>query len=135
MPGVIANASPSTVMPQTLLMSFSESRDYETLQNTFHDGTRQIGQLALASRKTFKLTSRLTTAQLNAFRTFWSSLNGGLSPFYYYNPYEGSPVGSNYDATGVSTTGRYTVVFRGDWSQSVDMQRTNIPNVEMVEVQ
>ena len=47
---------------------------------------------------------------------FWVAQNGGLTPFAFYNPFEpaaGQPVGSNYDATGSSIQGRYTVVFRG----------------------
>lgn len=134
MPGNISNAAPSSVFPQTLLMSFSESREYAVLKSTMHDGTQITGQLAATSRRTFRLTSKLTSAQLATLRAFWVSLNGGQGVCYFYNPYEGSPVGSNYDATGVSVIGRYTVRFIGDnWSQSTDMQRTTVPNLGLIE--
>ncbi len=135
MPGNIALASSIGVMPQTLCLSFTESQDFLEQRNTYHDGSRQVGQLAQNSRATFKLSRKLTVAQLGTLRSFWEAANGGLSPFYFYNPYEGSPVGSSYDGTGVSTTGRYMVVFKGNWSQSTNMQRTTVPNIELMEVE
>ncbi len=122
-------------MPQTLSTAFTESRVYVDLQNTYHDGARHIGLLAQTSRHTFKLSKRLTAAQLSTLKTFWDSVNGGLTPFYFYNPFAGVPPGSNYDATGVTTTGRYTVVFKGSWSQQTDLSRSTIGNLELVEVQ
>jgi len=63
--------------------------------------------------------------------------DGGLAPFVFYNPEEPAswqPVGSNYDPTGNSTQGRYTVVFRGNWAQTTDLARTNVQGVELVDV-
>lgn len=134
MPGNVGTASPVGVMPQTLCLSFSESRVFEEQDNTYHDGERQVGQLAQTSRRTFKLSSKLTSSQLTTLKTFWDSVEGGLTPFLFYNFFEGTPVGSNYDPTGGNTTGRYTMVFRGNWSQSTEMQRTTVPNLELVEV-
>jgi len=50
-------------------------------------------------------------------------------PFLFYNPAEGA-----YDPTGNSTQGRYTVVFRGNWSQTTGLLRTDVPQVELIEV-
>jgi len=43
-------------------------------------------------------------------------------------------VGSNYDPDGTSTTGQYTVVFRGGWAQELTVGRVNVPQIELVEV-
>ena len=45
-----------------------------------------------------------------------------------------SPTGSNYDPTGNSTVGRYTVVFRGGWQQTTSLTRSNLPQIELAEV-
>jgi hypothetical protein len=134
MPGNIAVASPSVVMPQSLCLSFIESREFPQLENLYHDGTREVGALASSSRKSFKLSRALPPTPLATLKAFWDSVGGGLKPFYFYNPYEGSPVGANYDATGVGTTGRYVVVFQGNWSQNTEITRTTVPNLALIEV-
>lgn len=135
MPGNIAYAAPASVMPQTLCLSFAEARQYATLENTYHDGVYTVGALAATSRRTFKLSKRLNATALATLVAFWNSVGAGLTPFYFYNPFDGSPIGSNYDATGVSTTGRITVRFNGDWAQSTDMARSMIQNLELIEVE
>lgn len=129
MPGSVQNASPSSVMPYSLCTSFSESREYAQLQAQYHDGTTDRFRLAQTSRKTFKLAQRLTAAGAIALKAFWDGQQGGVVPFLFYNLIEGS-----YDASGNSTQGRYTVVFRGNWSQSTGMLRTDVPLIEIVEV-
>jgi hypothetical protein len=52
----------------------------------------------------------------------------GAGPCFFYNLAEGT-----HDATGNSTQGRYTVVFRGNWSQSAGMARTDVPQIELAE--
>ncbi len=86
-------------------------------------------QLAQTSRKTFKLGQRLTPARVAALKAFWDGQQGGVVPFLFYNLAEGA-----YDPTGNSTQGRYTVVFRGNWSQATDIARTNIQALELVGV-
>lgn len=61
-------------------------------------------------------------------------MGGQLQPFIFYNPYEGSPVGSNYDSTGVNTTGRYICAFRNNWQQSTGMLRTDASNFELIQL-
>ena len=76
----------------------------------------------------------MTATQLAALASFFEAHGGGLTPFYFYNPWEATPIGSNYDATGASLTGRYTVVFRGDWQQTTGLARTDVPQLQLVEV-
>jgi hypothetical protein len=137
MPGNIANAAPSGVMPATLCTAFTEEREYAQLQNQYHDGTVQRSQLAQTSRRTFRLSKRLSASVLSVLYSFWVSQKGGLTPFAFYNPFEvtsGQQIGSNYDPTGNSTQGRVTVVFRGPWAQATDLARSNVQGLELVEL-
>lgn len=129
MPGTILNAVPAGVIPYSLCTAFSESREYAQLQAQYHDGTTERSQLAQTSRRTFKLAQRLTAARVAALKTFWDGQQGGVVPFLFYNLAEGG-----YDPTGNSTQGRYTVVFRGNWSQTTGMLRTDVPQIELIEV-
>ncbi len=129
MPGNVQNAAPSGVMPYALCTAFTESREYFQLQAQYHDGTPEQSQLAETSRRTFKLAQRLTAIGVALLKAFWDAHQGGLTPFLFYNLAEGA-----YDATGNSTQGRYTVVFRGNWSQSTGVLRTDVPQIELVEV-
>jgi len=138
MPGNLTQSAPSGVLPASLCTAFTELREYAQLQNGYHDGNIQRGQLAQTSRCTFRLSKRLSASALATLYTFWVAQNGGQTPFAYYNPFEpasGQAVGSNYDATGASTQGRYTVVFRGaTWTQATDVCRTSVQGLELVEV-
>ena len=137
MPGNLQSASPSGVMPASLSTAFTESREYAQLQNQYRDGTIQRSQLAQTSRRTFRLSKRLSASVLSALHSFWVSQKGGLTPFAFYNPFEvtsGQQIGSNYDPTGNSTQGRVTVVFRGPWAQATDLARSNVQGLELVEV-
>ena len=137
MPGNLQSAPPSGVMPASLSTAFTEVREYEQLQNQYHDGTVQRTQLAQTSRRTFRLSKRLCAADLGTLYAFWVAKQGGLIPFAFYNPFEvaaGHDIGSNYDPTGNGTQGRVTVVFRGAWTQATDIARTNVPQLELVEV-
>ena len=137
MPGNIANAAPSGVMPATLCTAFTELREYAQLQNQYHDGTVQRSQLAQTSRRTFRLSQRLCAADLGTLYAFWVAKQGGLIPFDFYSPFEvaaGHDIGSNYDPTGNGTQGRVTGGFRGNWAQATDVCRTNVQGLELVEV-
>jgi len=137
MPGNLIGATPNGVMPASLCTAFTEFREYVQLQNQYHDGTIQRSQLAQTSRRTFRLSKRLSSSLLSALYSFWGSQNGGLTPFVFYNPFDvasGQQIGSNYDPTGSSTQGRVTVVFRGNWAQATDIARTNVQQIELVEL-
>jgi len=129
MPGSIQTAAPSGVMPYALCTAFSESREYLQLQAQYHDGTTGRSQLSQTSRKSFKLDLLLTAARVVAMKAFWDGQQGGVVPFLFYNLAEGA-----YDPTGNSTQGRYTVVFRGNWSQTTGLLRTDVPLIELIEV-
>ena len=136
MPGNINNAIPNGVMPASLCTAFTELREFAQLHNQYHDGTIQRSQLAQTSRRTFRLSKRLSASALSALYSFWVSQHGGLMPFVYYNPSDvaaGQQIGSNYDPAGNSTQGRVTVVFRGNWAQATDVARTNVEGIELVE--
>jgi hypothetical protein len=137
MPGNLQSASPSGVMPASLSTAFTESREYAQLQNQYRDGTIQRSQLAQTSRRTFRLSKRLSASLLTALYNFWISQNGGSTPFAFYNPFDvaaGQQIGSNYDPTGNNTQGRVTAVFRGNWAQATDIARTNVQTLELLEV-
>jgi hypothetical protein len=137
MPGNLVQSAPNGVMPASLCTAFTELREYAQLQNQFHDGTIHRSQLAQTSRRTFRLSKRLSASVLSALYSFWASQNAGLTPFAFYNPFDvaaGQQIGSNYDPTGNNTQGRVTVVFRGNWSQATDIARTNLQALELVEV-
>ena len=90
-------------MPASLCTAFTELREYAQLQNQYHDGTIQRSQLAQTSRRTFRLSKRLSASLLSALYSFWVSQNAGLTPFAFYNPFDvasGQQIGSNYDPTG-----------------------------------
>src|ERR1700691_6596336 len=102
MPGSIQYAVPSGVMPASLCTAFTELREYVQLQNQYHDGTVQRSQLAQTSRRTFRLSKRLSASLLAALYSFWVSQNGGLTPFAFYNPFDvtsGHQIGRNYHPT------------------------------------
>jgi hypothetical protein len=129
MPGNIQNAVPSGVMPYSLCTLFTESREYAQLQAQYHDGTVQRSQLAASSRRTFKVSQRLNATKAAALKTFWDGQQGGVVPFVFYNLIEGT-----YDPSGNSVTGRYTVVFRSNWQQTTGLARTDVQNLELIEV-
>jgi hypothetical protein len=140
MPGSVANASVSVmggnplVLPVSLCKSFTETREWVACVNEYHDGSRQSMGLVSTSRRSWKIMKRLAPVALQALWDFWQA--HPTDPFYFYNPKEpasGQPVGSNYDATGTSTQGRYTVVFRGDWQQTTYLPRAEV-GLELIEV-
>ena len=128
MPGNVQSAVPVSVFPYSLCTVFAESLEFAQLQSQYHDGATERSPLAQTSRHTFKLGQRLTATRAIALKAFWDGQQGGVTPFLFYNLAEGA-----YDATGNSTQGRYTVVFRGDWSQTTNLWRTDVPAIELIE--
>lgn len=141
MPGNLSAASPSGVMPQNLCTAFTQTEQFPMLSAPYHDGETERGLIqdgvnVPAPLRTWKLTERLTSAQVATLKTFFEGQGGGLTPFYWYNPFDnvpGTPIGSNYDSSGVSTQGRHTVVFRGNWSETVSISLTDVP-LEIAEI-
>ena len=132
MPGSVANAAPTTVMPNGLSSAFVHTREYPVIDNEYRNGESQRSAQAATSRKKWNLTKRLTPAQLQALRNFYDDRNGTLEPFYFYDPYETNPK-FTWDGTGATVTGRYTVRFNTDWSQSVGPGRSDV-QLELIEL-
>jgi len=132
--GSVSNAAPSGVLPQTLSTSFVEESAFLELQAQYHDTTVQRLKLAETPRRTFKLAKRLNATDLATLWAFYQAQQGGLIPFYFYNPFDVFPTASNFDPTGTSTVGRYTVVFRGDWKEETGLARTDVSELQLVEV-
>lgn len=120
MPGNIAAAVATAVMPQTLCLQFTEVRSYPLLTVGYHDGTTERSIItdtvnAPTSLRSWKIQKRLPASAELALRAFYEGQNGGLTPFYFYNPLDpasGQPIGSNFDMTGASSQGRHLCVFR-----------------------
>lgn len=111
------------------------------LSNSYHDGTPEVSLITdtvnvARSIRTWTLNKRLPTADLEALKSFYDAHNGGVIPFYFYDPFtEGEVIGSTYDETGDSETGRFIVKFLGtDWSQSITIGLTNA-SISFMEVQ
>jgi len=107
-------------MPYALCIAFTEELRMETLVNTYPDGSSDRLALALNPRRFFRLTQRLTAAQWNSLRAFYFA--NKHTAFWFYN-YRECP-NWHWDMTGVSTVGRYTVVFDGGWSDAVLIGRS-----------
>lgn len=126
MPGSVSNASVTagTVLPLSLCRSFVHSREWLVRENDYKNGESQRSALVETSRKSWKLSKRLTPAQLATLREFYEDLGGPHEPFYFYDVTETNPKYS-YDETGVEATGRYTVRFEGPWNQVVGLGRSD----------
>jgi hypothetical protein len=140
MPGNVANAVIPTVggnplvFPQMLCRAFNETRGWPARENEYHDGTSHREALVSSARRTWKLTTRLSSADMVTLQSFVTTY--GPAAFYFYNPKEpatGQPEGSNYDATGAGTQGRYKVRLAGDWNEQIEIARSNAA-LELVEV-
>jgi hypothetical protein len=125
MPGSVANAAPSTVLPISLSLAFVHTREYPVIDNKYCNGESQRAVLAVNSRKAWRLAKRLTPTLLQQLRAFYIARKGPVEPFYYYYPHETNPKFS-HDPTGAATTGRYIVRFDSEWAQTVALGRVNV---------
>ena len=101
MPGSVANAAPTTVLPNSLSRAFTHTREYPVIDNEYRNGESQRSAQAATSRKKWNLTKRLTPAQLVTLRTFYDARNGTHEPFCSYDPYETNRKFS-YDPAGAA---------------------------------
>lgn len=145
MPGSLslATVASGAILPNSLSTAFTLITDFPLLSTSYHDGTSersliQDGVNAPRQTRIWKLSKRLTPAQLATLQTFWETVAvGPANPFFFYDPYDvapGSAIGSNFDATGVSTQGRVTVFFRGNFSFTATIARVNLGELTLVEV-
>lgn len=146
MPGNLASAAPSGVFPKATYISCREQRQTPMLQNYFKDGYNIRALIAdidgdvvsPVSVRSWELGIRLLAATTASMRTFFEqhvgmqSLSGvsGVIPFYWYDPYDvvpGHAVGSNYDASGLSTQGRHICVFTdNEWKETTHLGRSTM---------
>src|SRR5579864_8607357 len=104
MPGNLGFAVPSGVLPKSLCTAFTETRVLPTLVKQYHDGSTersliQDGVNPPESVRTWKQTRKLNETDSAALLAFFEGQQGGLIPFYFYDPYEalpGSAIGSNW---------------------------------------
>lgn len=119
-------------MPASLSRSYAHEQAYPVVESEYRNGESQRSVQATNSRKRWRLTKCLTPAALQTLRDFYDARKGRTEPFYFYDPYDTVPKFS-YDPTGEATTGRYTVRFDSDWSQSVGLGRSDV-QIELVEL-
>lgn len=118
MPGNVTTASISTVLPNGLAAAFTEGQDWPILANEpYPDGRTQRSALATSSRKFWQLARRLTQAEWATLLAFYEARKGPLEAFHFY------PDPQTYDASGVSTTGRWSVRFQGSIGRSIEPGR------------
>lgn len=122
MPAPVPNAAATLVLPFALCRTFRQTRTYPVLVNLYANGESIREIEATNSRRNWDLAMRLTPTQMTAMRDFFDSVRGGLIPFFFYDPFESTPY-FNYDATGASLNGRFTVVFTTPWQQSMGLGR------------
>ncbi len=133
MPGNVSSATSSTVMPLSLSRLFEHSREYTVRENEYLNGESQRRAMTSTSRKYWRLSKRLTPTEYDALLAFFVARNGPVQPFYFYDGTE-TVTDWSWDATGVSTTARYTVVFRNQrWVATFSIPRHEV-DIELTEV-
>lgn len=132
MPGNVAAAAPSTVLPKSLCLAFSQAREWPTVQNDYPSGENQRSVQTTVPRRSWSLSKRLAPADAGALLSFFIARKNGLEPFFFYDFSEGSTL-FNYDATGVSSIGRFTVRFNGEFRMSLGIARCDA-SFRLVEV-
>lgn len=129
MPGNVATATASIVMPLVLCSSFQRSEVWKAHVNGYANGEHEAKSLVTNSRRAWELTAPLSVAALAALRDFYDGRKGEQLPFYFYDTHEGV-----YDATGTLANGRYIVRFAGVWSHARSIGRSPA-NVSLIEIQ
>jgi hypothetical protein len=108
MPGSLQLAQPATVMPYSLCRAFAESREFPVDESgPYVDGRSQRAVSGTVGRRAWQLTKALTLVQWELLVDFYGERRGAAEPFYWY------PLAAHHDATGESSTGRFTVRFDG----------------------
>jgi hypothetical protein len=129
MPGLVAAANPTTVLPAGLARALTETRTFRTLiSGPYNDGRDQRRSEALTSRKAWTLTRRLAYSDWLALRNFYLARRGPAEEFYFY------PRVADHDPTGQSATGRYTVRFASALSGTYGVPRFEAA-FELIEVE
>ena len=118
MPGNVATATASVVMPLVLCSSFQRSERWKSHRNAYANGEHEAASLVTNSRRSWDLSASLTPAALAALRDFYDGRKGQQLSFHFYDLHEGV-----HDATGALANGRYIVRFAGDWRHTRSLGR------------
>lgn len=124
MPGSVANAVVSTVMPALLASQFVRSDSWAVQQVAYANGEIESRSQVTSSLRRWEADLIGDADALADWKDFWEATKHAA--FYFYDPFEpvsGQPIGSNFDATGVSTTGRFKVCWEGSWRQQMTLGR------------
>lgn len=117
MPGNVAAASASGVLPWEACSLFRRVERVETLENELPGGERIVNSLVTDSRRRWAIDRMATTSQASALLTFYGSHRG--SAFFFYDVND--TVGCAYDATGTATTGRFKATFSSPIEMTVNV--------------
>lgn len=129
MPGNVATAIASVVMPLVLCASFQRSERWKAHVNQYANGEHEAASLVTNSRRSWDLSANLPAAALVALRSFYEGRKGQQLPFYFYDVHEGT-----YDATGALANGRYIVRFAGEWRHTRNLGRMPA-EIALIEIQ
>jgi hypothetical protein len=118
MPGNVAAAVATAVMPSSLCSVFREARTWPVRESGgYADGRYQAEVQVESSRKSWEIGKHLTFAQWLALNTFFEACKGAQKPFFWY------PNVADYDPTGSYTERRYLVRFDGALSRTYRLGR------------
>lgn len=131
MPGTVAVAAPSTVLPFSLCTKFSRQFAYDALENSYANGESQRSVTVDAPRRTWTQNKRLKPTAITTLSTFFDASNGSQKCFWFYDIFD--PAFTSYDPTGVATGGRYAARIIGGFSLTGDVARSDVP-LSLIEV-
>jgi phage-related protein len=130
MPGNVQNEIPVDVLPKNLCTKFRLKATWFQRTNRYRNGERQTEVAVQNAIREWELDYKLATTELKALRDFFDAHKG--KSFWFYDPYEGTPFG-NWDATGTSTSGRFSVRFNSGWRQTQSGARHDV-SISLIEV-
>ena len=129
MPGNVAAAVATAVMPSSLCSVFRETRAWPVRESSgYADGRYQADVQAEASRKAWEIGKLLTFAQWLTLSAFYETSLGPQKPFYWY------PNIADYDPTGSYTAGRHKVRFDGALSRTYRLGRQEA-SLRLIEIE
>jgi hypothetical protein len=118
MPGNVAAAVATAVMPSSLCSVFREARAWPVRESGGYSDSRYQAEVqAETSRKAWEIGKLLPFAQWLSLSQFFDTCNGAQKPFLWY------PNVADYDPTGFYTEGRYLVRFDGALSRTYRLGR------------
>lgn len=103
--------------------ALSEELRIESYVNSYPDGSSDRFALQTYERHFFRITLRVTAAQYTSLWQFFSTHL--VFPFYFYVPRLTVPP-FHPDPSGAATQGRFVTVFDGDWSDRLNLGRSEV---------